>query len=70
MLMPSWIKNLQMSIYPQTPMMLKDFWSGIWSNESGHRKDAEWLKGLRSETVVNCHDDMSGQSGPSSRPTI
>ena len=56
--MPSWIKNLQMSIYPQTPMMLKDFWSGIWSNESGHRKDAEWLKELRSETVVNCHDDM------------
>lgn len=44
---------------PQNPQDAKDFWSGIWSNESGHRKDAEWLKELRSETVVNCQDDMT-----------
>ena len=36
----------------------KEFWSGIWSDTTEHKKDAEWLKDMKNEDNTRKQEDL------------
>ena len=36
----------------------KEFWSGIWSDTTEHKKDAEWLKDMKSEANTRKQENL------------
>ena len=41
----------------------KQFWGNIWSQSAGHKKDAKWLKDLRSEVNVKKQEKIDIATG-------